>query len=224
MSGIERALANVRRRIEDAASRSGRSASGIRLVAVTKGVPAERIAEAIALGLLEIGENRVQDLRDKQKQLSDAAVKWHLVGTLQRNKVRHVVGTVELIHSVDSAALAHDIGARGRAVGVRQDVLLQVNASGERTKHGVLPTNAHAVAGSIAEIEGVRLLGLMTIAEEGDRQAARATFRLLRELRDTVAIPEARELSMGMSADFTEAIEEGATILRIGSAIFGPRP
>jgi pyridoxal phosphate enzyme (YggS family) len=221
---IERALASVRERIAAAAARVGRPQEEIGLVGVTKGVPPARIAEAVRLGLLEIGENRVRELGEKQHALPDPSVRWHYIGTLQRNKVRPVVGRVDLIHSVDSATLARVIGERARAADTVQDLLLQVNTSGEPSKHGVSPDAVPAEAEAIAATNGVRLLGLMTIARMGDPQGARASFGSLRELRDGLGIPGVIELSMGMSDDFEEAVEEGSTIVRIGSAIFGPRP
>ena len=223
-SEIERALASVRGRIAAAAARVGRSPEEIGLVGVTKGVPPAQIAEAVRLGLLEIGENRVQELGEKQRALPRPAIRWHFIGTLQRNKVRQLVGRVDLIHSVDSAALARLIGERAHAEGTVQDLLLQVNTSREPGKHGVSPDAVSAEAEAVAAASGVRLLGLMTIARMGDPQGARASFRLLRELKDALGIPGAIELSMGMSDDFEEAVEEGSTIVRVGSAIFGPRP
>jgi PLP dependent protein len=222
---VERALTEVRQRIEAAAARAYRSAEEVRLVAVSKGVVPERIAHAITHGVLDIGENRVQELQDKQQRLRDRSeVRWHFVGTLQRNKVRHVAGEVALIHSVDSAGLAAHIAKSAASKGMSQGLLLQVNASGERSKHGVRPQDVQAEAEAIATMTGVRLLGLMTIAEAGGPNVARASFRVLREIRDRSAIPGMVELSMGMSSDYEAAVEEGATIVRIGSAIFGPRP
>ena len=214
---------DVRARIERAADSAAREASSITLVAVTKGIDVEHVREGVELGLRDLGENRVQELLEKQAAI-DGPVRWHMVGTLQRNKVHDVVGSVSLIHSVDSRRLAESIGARAHAHGITQDVLIQVNTSREETKHGIAPDSPDDVR-AIAGIEGVRVCGFMTIAAPGDHAEARAEFRTLRELRDTTLpdLPDARELSMGMSDDFEVAIEEGATHVRVGTAIFGPR-
>jgi pyridoxal phosphate enzyme (YggS family) len=218
-------LAAVRARMEAAASRAGRAAEDVTLVAVTKEVDAARAREAVALGVTDVGENRAQELQSKQSALAGSLVRWHMIGTLQRNKVPQVVGQVALIHSVDSPRLAEAIGRRAAAEGIEQEVLLEVNAGGEPTKHGVAADEALDVARGLLDVEGLRLRGLMTIAPAGDVRAAREAFRTLRELGDRLreSAPGASELSMGMSDDFEVAIEEGATIVRIGSAIFGAR-
>jgi pyridoxal phosphate enzyme (YggS family) len=214
----------VRARIADAAARAGRDPNEVTLVAVTKTVEPERVREAIAAGVADLGENRAQEWRAKSEALSDLAVRWHFIGALQRNKVRDVAGRVALIHGVESASLARDVGARASAA--PQDVLLEVNTSGEPGKHGVALAQADEAARAIAQTPGVRLRGYMTIAAPGDSEAARRSFGALRALRDRLA-PElagAVELSMGMSDDFEAAVAEGATIVRIGTAIFGERP
>jgi pyridoxal phosphate enzyme (YggS family) len=218
-------LAAIRARIAAAATAAGRRPEDVTLVAVTKEVDAARAGEAIAAGVTDVGENRVQELRNKQAALAGATVRWHMIGTLQRNKVPLVVGNVTLIHSVDSPRLADAIGKRASAEGRTQEVLLQVNAGGEKTKHGVDPADALDAARGLLEMEGLRLRGFMTIAPAGDARAARHAFRTLRGLRDGLLerAPDASELSMGMSEDFEMAISEGATIVRIGSAIFGAR-
>lgn len=230
MTVIAEALRVVRDRIAVAAASAGRDPAEVALVAVAKGVTPARVAEAMANGAHEIGENRVQELLEKQEALgyggggpADAA-RWHLVGALQTNKARRVVGRVALIHSIDSERLARAVGARAEAAAHRQDVLLEVNASGEATKRGVAPGDVEAAAARLASVPGVRLRGLMTIAAPGSPGAARAAFRALRELRDRLVrrLPDARELSMGMSDDLEPAVEEGATIVRVGTAIFGP--
>ena len=222
---IAQNLAAVRARIDAAALRAGRDPAGVSLVAVTKEVDAATAREAVALGLVDLGENRVQELRTKQGSLADLDVRWHMIGTLQRNKVAQVVGSVVLIHSVDSAKLGEEIGRRAAAQDRRQDVLLEVNALGEPSKHGVRPAEAAEAARALAGIDGLRLKGLMTIAPQGDLEAARRAFRTLRELSDAARqhAREATQLSMGMTEDFEVAIEEGATIVRIGTAIFGAR-
>jgi pyridoxal phosphate enzyme (YggS family) len=218
-------LAAVRARIEAAATQAGRRAQDVTLVAVTKEVDATRVREAVALGVSDVGENRAQELTSKQSALAGSPVRWHMIGTMQRNKVPQVVGHVSLIHSVDSSRLANAIGRRAAAEGLDQEVLLEVNAGGEPTKHGIDPADALDVAEGLLGMEGLGLRGLMTIAPAGDARAARKAFRTLRELgaRLQELAPGASELSMGMSDDFEIAIEEGATIVRIGSAIFGAR-
>ncbi|HLW17976.1 MAG TPA: YggS family pyridoxal phosphate-dependent enzyme [Actinomycetota bacterium] len=218
-------LAAVRARIDAAASRVGRDAREITLVAVTKEVDAPAAREAVANGAGDLGENRAQELAKKREALAGVEVRWHMIGTVQKNKVAQVVGEVALIHSVDSVSLGQAVGRRAEARNLRQDVLLEVNVGGESSKHGVRPAEAIEVAEGLLDIEGVKLRGLMTVAPQGDGAVARAAFRALRELRDKVraTAPEVIELSMGMTEDFEIAIEEGATIVRIGTAIFGPR-
>ena len=218
-------LASVRARMEAAATRAGRRAEDVTLVAATKEVDAEQVAEAIAAGVRDVGENRAQELQNKQSALAGSPVRWHMIGTLQRNKVSQVVGRVALIQSVDSPRLAEAIARRALADDLEQDVLIEVNAGGESSKHGVDPADAPVFAGRLLEMEGLRLRGLMTVAPAGDPRVSRAAFRALRDLGDRLRdrAPAASELSMGMSEDFEIAIEEGATIVRIGSAIFGAR-
>ena len=228
-ASIAARLGDVRRRIAEAAARAGRSAADVKLVVVTKDVAVARVAEAIAAGANDLGENRAQELAVKLASLGDDAARatWHFIGTLQRNKVRDVVGRVALIHSVDSVTLARAIATRASADNATQDVLLEVNVSGEPSKHGLAPGNVPDVVAALDEEDGLTVRGLMTIAPEGDPDGARTAFRGLRELRDGLAGGPGgsalAELSMGMTSDFEAAIEEGATIVRIGSAIFGPR-
>jgi hypothetical protein len=222
-------LARVRERVAAAAERSGRAAGDVRLVVVTKDVEVDAIRVAVEAGASDLGENRAQEMIPKMEELSwlAAAPRWHFIGTLQKNKVRSVVGRVALIHSIDSVALGRAVAARGAAAGVRQDVLLEVNASGERSKHGFPLEETPDALEALAGERGIRVHGLMTIAPQGSMALARSAFRALRELRDalhpTLAGAALSELSMGMTDDFEEAIEEGATMVRIGTAIFGPR-
>jgi len=221
-------LAAVRRRIAAAAARAGRDSAQVRLIGVTKGIDPGRVLQALAGEHdVELGENKVQELISKMRALEGGPldVTWHFVGSLQRNKVRDVVGNVALIHSVDSVRLAEAIGRQARSRGLVQDVLLEVNTSGESSKHGVSPGDALEVATAIVGLDGVAPMGLMTIAAPGGEDAARDSFALLRELRDRIATRHqgVKELSMGMSSDFEVAIAEGATMVRIGTAIFGPR-
>lgn len=226
---IAERLARVRDRIAAAAERSGRSPAAVRLVVVTKEVPADQIRIAIEAGAADIGENRVQELLPKMDELSwlVPGPRWHFIGTLQKNKVRSVAGRVALLHSIDSVALGQAVAARATAAGVTQDALLEINASGEASKHGFAPEEAEGALEALAGEKGLRVRGLMMIAPQGSLALARAAFETLRDLRDrlhpTIAGATLTELSMGMTDDFETAIEEGATIVRIGRAVFGER-
>jgi len=225
---LSAAIGDVRARITAAARRVGRDPADVTLLGASKTVDAAEILAAARAGLTAVGENRAQELIGKQDALAgepDAAtLRWDFIGTLQRNKIAKVVGRVTLIHSVDSFDLAATIAARAAGLGLVQDVLLEVNTSGEGTKHGVSPDDAIAVAERVDALAGVRLAGLMTMAAPGDASAGRAAFRRLAALANarTWAVGVA-QLSMGMSADFEIAVEEGATIVRVGTAIFGAR-
>lgn len=219
-------IALVRARIAQAAVRGGRSPESVTLVAVTKTVGIDRVREAVAGGLRVFGENRVQEAREKVSQIPEAS--WHLIGSLQRNKVREAVRLFHLIHSVDSVALAEEVGRRALAsgAGAPVEILIQVNVSEEPEKHGVPPEEAAAVVGKAVLTPGVRVRGLMGMAPVvAAPEDARPFFRRLREIRDRVRdrLPEVAlpDLSMGMSDDFEVAIEEGATMVRIGRALFG---
>jgi len=201
-------LAAVEARISAACVRAGRKRSEVTLVAVSKTFPAERVTEAIAAGVTHIGENRVQEARDK-KPLVHGSARWHLIGHLQSNKAKDAVRIFDVIETVDSVELAQKVAAC--------DVLLQVNIGDEPQKSGIAPADVESVVKQIHSIGGIRLVGLMAIPPIGD---SRPYFRRLRQLRDQVGL---QHLSMGMSEDFEAAIEEGSTMVRIGRAIFGPR-
>ncbi|MBI3597155.1 MAG: YggS family pyridoxal phosphate-dependent enzyme, partial [Nitrospirae bacterium] len=205
--------------------RSGRDPSRITLVVVTKGVTTDRIREAVAAGATVLGENRVQEAWPKMKAL-EGTIRWHLIGHLQRNKVKQAINRFDLIHSLDSLELAHEIEQRAEQAGIRQRVLIQVNVSREPSKHGVFPEAADVLVRETAALPHLALEGLMTIPPPSiDPQQSRVYFRWLCEKMEALrqaGLP-ARELSMGMSADFEVAIEEGATLIRVGTAIFGPR-
>ena len=197
----------------------------VRIVAVTKTHGPEAVRAAVAAGLEDVGENRVQEALSKQDQLSDLTVRWHLIGTLQRNKARHAVGRFALIHSVDRAELAEEL-ARRVAPGGRQPVLVEVNCSGESQKGGVDPAGLPALLERIGELPAIELRGLMTMAAlNADVAAQRAAFGRLRSERDrmTDAGYPLPELSMGMSGDYPIAVEEGATMVRLGTLLFGER-
>lgn len=219
-------LRRVRERIASACEEAGRDPSDVTLVAVAKTFPADAVAAVVRAGCPDVGENRAQELKQKAAVLGSLEVRWHFVGPLQTNKVRHIVGTASLIHSVDRPALGAALGRRAVALGLTQDVLVEVNLAGETTKAGVAPERAAALAEELGGIEGLAVRGLMTIPPPTDRPEEAATFfRSLAELRDRIAraVPGATELSMGMSGDLEIAIAEGATIVRVGEAIFGPR-
>lgn len=218
-------LAAVHERVHAAAGRAGRDASEVTVIAVAKTFPADAVLEAIEAGATDIGENRAQELRDKMAAIGERA-RWHFVGPLQSNKVRNIVGRVALIHSVDRYGLGEAIARRAAAVGRGQDVLIEVNLAGEATKAGVEPPRAAALAAEIQELDGIEVRGLMAIPPaSADPEGTRPYFKELASLRDEVqrSVPSATGLSMGMTRDFEVAIEEGATWVRVGEAIFGPR-
>lgn len=225
-------VAQVRARLAAAAQRGGRRAADVLLVAVSKGVDPVLLLEAAAAGVADFGENRIQEALPKISRLRSqmgASVHWHLVGHLQRNKVRQAVDAFDLIHSVDSVALATALSQRAVQSGRARDVLVQVNVAAEPQKFGLAPDAVPATLQALAELAGIRVCGLMTIAPQvQDPEAVRPVFRQLREMRDAAArggrAPTLAHLSMGMSEDFEVAVEEGATMVRIGRAIFGPRP
>ena len=220
-------LAAVRARIDAALARAGREPGSATLVAVTKTVGIETVARLIAAGQHHFGENRVDQLVAKAAAFPEA--RFDLIGSLQTNKVRHVVGTARLIHSVDSLRLLDAIDERARAIGVVQPVLIQVNVSGEESKHGITPAELPSVLTHASQLVGARVDGLMTMAPLGDPESARRVFGDLRTLREEVGalrgvavgdVVSLTQLSMGMSNDFEVAIEEGATLVRVGSALF----
>lgn len=206
-------LAAVESRITAACKRAGRKRSDVTLVAVSKTFGADRVEEAIDAGVTHIGENRVQEARDKKPQVRGAA-RWHLIGHLQSNKAKDAVRIFDVIETVDSVELAQKIA---RASDTARDVLLQVNVGDEPQKSGVATRDVQSIVQQIRALDGVKLIGLMAIPPIGD---PRKHFRRLRELRDQVGL---EQLSMGMSEDFEVAIEEGSTMVRIGRAIFGAR-
>jgi PLP dependent protein len=219
-------LAEVRARVARAAGRAGRSPEDVTVVAVSKTWPASLVRVALDAGVDALGENRAQELRDKAAALGPGP-RWHFIGPLQSNKVRLVVGVAELVHSVDRMSLADAIARRAVAAGAVQDVLVEVNVAGDPDKHGADPAAAADLCAEIAALEGVRVRGLMTMPPWPERpEDSRPHYRALRELGEAAAraVPGATELSMGMTRDFEVAVEEGATIVRIGEAIFGPRP
>jgi pyridoxal phosphate enzyme (YggS family) len=222
--GLPARLAAVR----DAVARHqevGGWSHGVRIVAVTKTHGPEAVRAAVAAGLRDIGENRVQEALQKQDALLDVSVEWHLVGTLQRNKAKYAAGRFVLIHSVDRGDLAAELDHRA-APGTRQPILVQVNCSAEPQKGGVAPASLPVLLDQLRILERIEVRGLMTMsALTEDRAEQRRAFRLLRELRDASERSGHRlpELSMGMSGDYSIAVEEGATMIRLGTILFGER-
>lgn len=224
MSAVASRYEAVRRMVADAADLSGRDPADVTIVAVTKTVGVHEIRQAISAGITDFGENRVQEFLGKYGLFP--GVRWHFIGTLQTNKVKDVVGRAHLIHSVDSVHLLAEIEKRAAAAEVVQDVLVQVNVSGEATKHGFEPREVREALIEASRLPHVRVRGLMTMAPLARAEEVRWVFRELRELRDSLRdMPlngvELDELSMGMSNDYRVAVEEGATIIRVGRAIFG---
>ncbi len=219
-------LLRLQDRIATAASRAGRDASSITLVAVSKTVPEERIREAVNAGVTIFGENRVQEARDKIAALPGLAA-WHLVGHLQTNKARLAVQLFEMIHSLDSLKLAQALEHYGEQAGKAVRCLIEVNLGGEESKSGMAEGGVRPLLEAVTRLPHLRIEGLMAIPPFlPDPEQVRPFFRRLRALRDKLqgeGLPLA-ELSMGMTSDFEVAIEEGATMVRIGTAIFGPRP
>jgi pyridoxal phosphate enzyme (YggS family) len=226
-SHVPARFAELGRQVGAAAERAGRAGERIRLVAVTKTVPPEALRAAYEAGHREFGENRVQDALSKIEALP-ADVVWHMVGHLQTNKVNKVLGRFDLIHSVDSWRLAERLSEKSLARDLRSAVLVEVNCSGDESKQGLEPDEAEDFVLSLAGLGGIVVQGLMTIGPlHGGAEGAREAFGLLRGIRDRLRQkdrPELplTELSMGMSEDYEIAVEEGATILRVGRALFTP--
>lgn len=220
---IAERLAQVRARIDRAARVAGREPSEVRLVAISKFQPLAAIHAAFTAGQVDFGENRAQELVAKLAG-APSGVRWHFVGRLQRNKVKQVAGQVELIHSVDRVQLAEAIADQAGKSGLHQRVLVQVNVAGEQAKGGCSPDALPALLARIAELDGISAVGLMTIPPlTADPTAMFEQLRALRA-RHASGFPGLVELSMGMSADLEAAVGAGATIVRVGTAIFGVRP
>lgn len=224
--------ASIRQRVADAAAKAGRAPEGVTIVAVSKTIPPASIRAAYALGFHIFGENRVQEAGEKRAELADLAIRWELIGHLQTNKAARAVALFDRVQSVDSLRVAEALNARAAQAERTLPMLLEVNVAGEASKSGLAPDALEGVARAVASASHLRPEGLMTVAPLVERaEEVRPIFRqlaeLARRLRDTVpcgADGGWRELSMGMSDDFEVAVEEGATIIRIGRALFGERP
>ena len=222
-------LAEIRSRIDELARSAGRNPEEVKLIAVSKTKQVPLIKEAVAAGALDLGENKPQEIVLKYPEFEGDNVRWHMIGHLQKNKVRHIIDKAELIHSVDSLALAEEINKRAEAIGKIQKILIQVNVTGEDSKSGVSPDDTAELCREISRLNNVRIMGLMTISVSG------YTYEENKRVFDSLAALAARidgmkidnvsmkELSMGMSHDFDAAIAAGATMVRVGTAIFGAR-
>ncbi|MGE5591375.1 MAG: YggS family pyridoxal phosphate-dependent enzyme [Bacillota bacterium] len=228
MSNVGEKVAALQERVRRAALRAGRSPDAVTVIAVTKTVPAERVQEALACGIRHLGENRVQEARDKRPQVVGDAV-WHLIGHLQTNKARQAVDLFDWVHSLDRPELAVELHRRAVGAERRLPVLVQVNVAGEVSKFGVAPKDLVDLVRLASRLDGLQVQGLMTIAPlVEDPEEVRPVFRRLAQLAaevESLGLDGVRmeHLSMGMSHDFEVAIEEGATMVRIGTALFGER-
>ena len=228
---IKANLTRVRERIAQAALRSGRSPHDVTLVAVTKAVGVEEARILLDLGVADLGENRVAHARAKADEIDAAHIRWHMIGHLQRRKASAAAGFFRVIHSVDTLRLARELDKRADAVGCVQQVLIQINASGEPQKYGVVPDEAESLMRAAADLKNIEVRGLMTMAQiAGDPEQTRPVFARLARLRerlqslDIIGV-ELADLSMGMTQDFEVAVEEGATIVRVGGALYeGTQP
>jgi len=233
LQNLKQRLLHIKERIHQAAVKSGRSPESIRLVAVSKNMPADNVEAAIKAGVTILGENYVQEAREKIKTLSAYPVSWHFIGHLQSNKAKYAVRLFDLIHSVDSFKLAHELNQEARKINKVQPILIQVNIAGESSKSGVDADTAKKLVADINGLENLRINGLMTMPPFFNEPAkVRPYFVSLRNLRDQIQCKidpatapniSMSELSMGMTGDFEVAIETGATLVRIGTAIFGER-
>ena len=226
---IDANVDTIRRRIAAACKRVGRTPDEVTLVAIAKTFPAEVIREAVRAGVPDIGENYVQELLAKREQLAAEQIRWHFVGHLQSNKVRHIAPWVALIHAVDSLGVAQELDRRAARAGRVIDLLVEVNTTGEETKFGFSPDATVSFLRSLDSLAHIRVAGLMTVGPFlPDPEESRPMFRRLHQLRDEArALGQAnvtmQHLSMGMTGDFEVAVEEGATLVRIGTALFGSR-
>ncbi len=227
MSSIKENLEHINEKIRAAAEKSGRKRDDVLLLAVSKTVDVPRIKEAVELGLVDLGENKPQEINWKYYEIEN--VRWHQIGHLQTNKVKYIIDKVCLIHSVDSMKLAEEINKRAAAKGIIMDVLVEINIAGEEAKHGVPLNEAEALAVEISSLENVRVKGLMTVAPfVEDPEENRKYFRQMKNLfvdidKKSYNNIDMKYLSMGMTNDYEVAVEEGANIVRIGTGLFGAR-
>lgn len=222
-------ILTLRKRIARACSKAGRRESEVVLLAVSKTFSAEQVRDAVGAGVHDVGENYVQELVEKQRTLAGEEIRWHFIGHLQKNKVKHIVRWIHLVHSVENVGLAAELDKHATGAGRILDVLVEVNTTNETSKFGVRPRDAADFVRMLEPFSHLNIAGLMTIGPFlQDPEGSRPMFRTLRELRDTIARTaqanaSMTHLSMGMTGDFEVAIEEGSTIVRLGTAIFGSR-
>lgn len=227
-NAIQTAIAEVEARIEAACKRAGRNPEEVTLIAVSKTMPVEALREAMACGMKEFGENRPQELRDKQAEITEP-LHWHMIGSLQTNKLKYVIGKTVLIHSVDSVRLAEAIDEMSEKKDLVTDILLEINIAGEASKHGIAPEELEGLVREIAKLNYVKIRGLMTVAPYTDiPEENRVYFRKMKQLMVDINSKNIDNvymdmLSMGMTGDYEIAIEEGATLVRVGTGIFGHR-
>ena len=225
---IKKNLELVNKKIGNAAGKSARKPEEVTLVGVSKRISNELITECYKSGLLNFGENYAQDFRDKYELLNPEYSKiiWHFIGHLQKNKIKYVIGKVGLIHSLNSITLAEEMNNRAEKLGIEVKMLIEINTSGEKTKSGITFEESDKLLQRATQLNNIKVTGFMTMAPYFDEsEMARPYFKQLKDYRDNTVIsfPDAKELSMGMSEDFEIAVEEGSTLVRIGTAIFGPR-
>jgi len=226
---IKENIDEILKRTAAAAMRSGRSPEDITVIAVSKTVDAERAREAVEGGLVNLGENRVQELVSKYEQLSDIGVKWHLIGNLQKNKVKYIIDKTTLIHSVENLELANEINKRAQKNNIISNVLIELNIGEEESKFGLDEENVYSFVKDMEQFENIKVLGLMTVAPFSENpEDIRWVFKKMKGIYDKISgmklkNTEMKYLSMGMTNDFEIAIEEGANIVRIGTAVFGAR-
>lgn len=228
MSAIRENLESIKFNIKESANNAKRSSEDITLIAVTKTVDVDKILEAIEYGVTDVGENKPQELARKYDIIGDK-VKWHLIGSLQTNKVKYIIDKVELIHSVDSVKLAEEISKRAVQKGIDARILLEINIAGEESKFGLKPEDTEHVVREIAKLSNISIKGLMTVAPFVENsEENRIYFRRMKELlvdinSKNIDNVNMDTLSMGMTGDYEVAVEEGATMVRIGTGVFGPR-
>ena len=228
MSSIKDNIAEINRRIEAAAVKSGRTREDVTFIVVSKTIDVPRIKEAVEAGEINLGENKVQEIMDKYEDMGDG-VKWHLIGHLQTNKVKYIIDKVELIHSVDSVKLAEEISKRAVQKGIDARILLEINIAGEESKFGLKPEDTEHVVREIAKLSNISIKGLMTVAPFVENsEENRIYFRRMKELlvdinSKNIDNVNMDTLSMGMTGDYEVAVEEVATMVRIGTGVFGPR-
>lgn len=226
---IKENIDNILERTKKAALSVGRNPEDITVIAVSKTVDAEQAREAVENGLINLGENRVQELVNKYEQLSDIDVKWHLIGHLQKNKVKYIIDKAELIHSVEDLDLAKEINKRALQHNIIASVLIELNIGEEESKFGIDENSVYDFVKSMEQFDNIRVLGLMTVAPFAENpEDIRWVFKKMKEIFDKISVmnlknSEMKYLSMGMTNDFEIAIEEGTNIIRIGTAIFGAR-